>query len=121
MSTIPGHPLGSISTPFVAITGGESDNFYIHYLRNRISMISSLLVRKSGLVLVKAISWWIRSLLRNDHRIVLTHGDFHPRNFLVVENEHHKITISGIIDWEMGVPGALGAGGGAKYQRDRQR
>ncbi|KAL6302397.1 kinase-like domain-containing protein [Sparassis latifolia] len=44
---------------------------------------------------------WFRSLLRDDHRIVLTHGDFHPRNIMIVE-EGDEVRVSGIIDWEMG-------------------
>ena len=35
------------------------------------------------------------SMMRQDHRIVLTHGDFHPRNIMV----KHTI-VTGIIDWE---------------------
>ncbi|KAK7677750.1 hypothetical protein QCA50_019302 [Cerrena zonata] len=47
---------------------------------------------------------WVLSMLRSDHRIVLTHGDFHPNNVIVdvrVEDGHEKITV-GIIDWETG-------------------
>ena len=45
---------------------------------------------------------WIHSLLRNDHHIILTHGDFHPWNIIVMENEHHVVAVSGMFDWEMG-------------------
>lgn len=39
----------------------------------------------------------MRSRLRDDHRIVLTHGDLRPRNIMVAEN----LTITGLIAWEM--------------------
>jgi aminoglycoside phosphotransferase len=42
----------------------------------------------------------IVSMLRTDHRIVFTHGDFHPRNILVVDSPGGGICLSGIIDWE---------------------
>jgi aminoglycoside phosphotransferase len=35
------------------------------------------------------------SMLRDDHKIVLTHGDLHPRNILIKD-----MVITGIIDWE---------------------
>jgi hypothetical protein len=53
---------------------------------------------------------WLRSMLRTDHRIVFTHGDFHPRNIMVVDmHDPHAavgatsdtdIEVSGIIDWD---------------------
>ena len=39
--------------------------------------------------------------MRDDHRIVLSHGDFHSKNILV-QVEGESACISGIIDWEMG-------------------
>jgi aminoglycoside phosphotransferase len=35
------------------------------------------------------------SMMRCDHKLVLTHGDFHPRNILIKDN-----VVVGIIDWE---------------------
>ena len=35
------------------------------------------------------------TMIRVDHKIVLTHGDFHPRNIIVKD-----MVITGIIDWE---------------------
>jgi aminoglycoside phosphotransferase len=35
--------------------------------------------------------------LKEDHRIVLTHGDLHPRNIIV-----RGFEVTGIIDWELG-------------------
>jgi len=43
---------------------------------------------------------WIKSMLRTDHRIVFTHGDFHPRNIMVVDSEDGGVSLSGILDWE---------------------
>lgn len=43
---------------------------------------------------------WDRSVLRDDHRILFTHGDFHPRNIMVVDGEDGHVKLSGIIDWE---------------------
>ena len=35
------------------------------------------------------------SMMRQDHRVVLTHGDLHPRNIMVKDT-----VVTGIIDWE---------------------
>ncbi|KAI0871377.1 hypothetical protein GGS24DRAFT_62155 [Hypoxylon argillaceum] len=58
----------------------------------------------------------VRGFMRNDHRIVMTHGDLHPRNIMVkwegladqetaedLQLSHHerRLTVTGIIDWEM--------------------
>ncbi|EPT01886.1 hypothetical protein FOMPIDRAFT_145120 [Fomitopsis schrenkii] len=43
---------------------------------------------------------WLRSMLQDDHRIVFTHGDFHPRNIMVVDRPDGSIELSGILDWE---------------------
>ena len=42
---------------------------------------------------------WIRSMLRTDHHIVFTHGDFHPRNVMVTDGPM-GVELSGIVDWE---------------------
>lgn len=42
----------------------------------------------------------VRSCLREDHRIVMTHGDVHARNIIVDNSSDLKIT--GIVDWETG-------------------
>jgi hypothetical protein len=49
-------------------------------------------------------------MLCTDHRIVFTHGDFHPRNIMVIDmHDPHAavgptsdtdIEVSGIIDWD---------------------
>lgn len=39
--------------------------------------------------------------LYSHHRIVMTHGDFHPRNILA-ELDDGQILVKGIIDWEAG-------------------
>lgn len=43
---------------------------------------------------------FVRPCLRDDHRIVMTHGDLSARNILV--NNEHDVKITGIIDWEYG-------------------
>ena len=43
---------------------------------------------------------FVRSSLRTDHRIVMTHGDLHPRNIIV--NNENDVEITGVIDWEKG-------------------
>ncbi|KAH8829057.1 kinase-like protein [Flagelloscypha sp. PMI_526] len=49
----------------------------------------------------KGYRTWLRSLLRDDHPVVFSHGDLHPGNILVQEQENGEIEISGILDWEM--------------------
>lgn len=44
---------------------------------------------------------WITSMLRHDHRILLTHGDLHPGNIIVDTDEQGRMSV-GLIDWEMG-------------------
>ncbi|EKM50098.1 uncharacterized protein PHACADRAFT_264634 [Phanerochaete carnosa HHB-10118-sp] len=44
---------------------------------------------------------WLGSKFKDDHRVVLTHGDFHPRNIMVVDQPDGNVSVSGIIDWEM--------------------
>jgi hypothetical protein len=55
----------------------------------------------------------IRSGMRDDHRLVMTHGDLHPRNIMVQwergaldgapgkGGEKKKIRVTALIDWEM--------------------
>ncbi|TFY79424.1 hypothetical protein EWM64_g4588, partial [Hericium alpestre] len=46
---------------------------------------------------------WVRSLLRDTHRIALTHGDLRAHNVLAVcEGPNSHITLTGIVDWERG-------------------
>lgn len=45
---------------------------------------------------------WLRSQLRDEYRIVLSHCDLHPRNILVENSPDDTVHISAIIDWEMG-------------------
>lgn len=40
----------------------------------------------------------MRSRLRDDHRVVLTHGNLHPKNIIVTED----LTIAALIGWETG-------------------
>ncbi|KAF8153449.1 hypothetical protein B0H34DRAFT_723640 [Crassisporium funariophilum] len=45
---------------------------------------------------------WLRSCLVDDHRIVLSHGDLNPKNIMLLDGKDDSISVSGIIDWEMG-------------------
>lgn len=38
----------------------------------------------------------------DDHRIVLSHGDLNPKNIILLDERDGSVSISGIIDWEMG-------------------
>jgi aminoglycoside phosphotransferase (APT) family kinase protein len=95
------HPLGSISTPHLCADNRMRKRQCSHPLFTE-SEFNDFLVSRPFRRVSPGYARWIRSLLRNDHRIVLTHGDFHPRNIMVVENEDHGVIVSGIIDWEMG-------------------
>lgn len=44
---------------------------------------------------------FIRPMLRENHRFVLTHGDLHPRNIMAVK-DGGGIRVTGLIDWEVG-------------------
>lgn len=44
----------------------------------------------------------VRHMLRDDHRIVMTHGDLHPRNIMVNREQDWSLVISGLVDWELG-------------------
>ncbi|KAI9758759.1 MAG: hypothetical protein M4579_002862 [Chaenotheca gracillima] len=41
-----------------------------------------------------------KACLRDDHLVVMTHGDLHPRNIIV--DDEHSVQVTGIIDWETG-------------------
>jgi len=45
---------------------------------------------------------WLRSCLKDNHRIVLTHGDLNPKNIILLDGENGTVSVSGIVDWEMG-------------------
>ena len=38
----------------------------------------------------------------DDHRIVLSHGDLNPKNIILLDERDGSVSISSIIDWEMG-------------------
>lgn len=64
---------------------------------------NDFLCRKEGRTHTPWVSM-IRSSLRDDHRIVMTHADLHPRNIMVnLEAEkggERAIHVSSILDWE---------------------
>jgi len=46
---------------------------------------------------------WLRSLMKDDYRVVLSHGDFHLGNIIISDDDGHgNVKVNGIIDWEMG-------------------
>ncbi|KAM5465351.1 hypothetical protein MauCBS54593_006597 [Microsporum audouinii] len=45
---------------------------------------------------------FVRPMFREDHKIVLTHGDLHPRNIMVTKNAGGAVQVTGLIDWEVG-------------------
>jgi hypothetical protein len=47
---------------------------------------------------------WLRSRMRDDHRIVFTHAEFHPRNIMVADTpDGTGVELTGIIDWDYSV------------------
>ncbi|GBE87989.1 hypothetical protein SCP_1202150 [Sparassis crispa] len=96
----PGTPLGSVSPRHLCVDTRISMRPSPHTLFTE-SEFSDFLVSRPLPNVSAMVLKWFRSLLRDDHRIVLTHGDFHPRNIMIVE-EGDEVRVSGIIDWEMG-------------------
>jgi hypothetical protein len=96
----PGTPLGSLTDPptckdtrnwtrssGLIFSESEFNDFLLRYPRKRISL---------------SYTTWLRSRLRDDHRVVLTHGDLNPKNIILLDGENGTVSVSGIIDWEMG-------------------
>lgn len=96
----PGVPLGSLIPPYICKdtrlhvrTGGPIYNeaeFNGFLLRTPLKSVSSSYLK------------WLRSCLRDDHQIVLSHGDLNPKNIILLDEQDGSVAISGIIDWEMG-------------------
>ncbi|KAI0797120.1 kinase-like domain-containing protein [Abortiporus biennis] len=94
-------PLGSLSTPHVCkdyhMTVAVSSPNILTISQFHDFLVSRPLPNVSPFYLR-----WLRSQLRDEYRIVLSHGDLHPRNILVVDSPEGTVHISAIIDWEMG-------------------
>ncbi|KAF5320886.1 hypothetical protein D9619_002116 [Psilocybe cf. subviscida] len=97
------HPLGSVEPPYICQdtrtgytrTGGP--------IYNEASFNDSFLLRDPLPRISKAYITWLRSYyLRDDHEIVMSHGDLNPFNIIVQRGAEGDIFISGIIDWEFG-------------------
>lgn len=96
----PGVPLGSLIPPHICKdarlyvrTSGPIYNeaeFNDFLLRTPLKSISSSYLK------------WLRSCLRDDHQIILSHGDLNPKNIILLDEQDGNVSISGIIDWEMG-------------------
>ncbi|KAF8247890.1 hypothetical protein K440DRAFT_643505 [Wilcoxina mikolae CBS 423.85] len=68
---------------------------------------NDFLIETDGRKTVGLRAKMIRSFLRSDHRIVMTHGDLHPRNIIVtvgqreeVQEDEGDVKVVGLIDWE---------------------
>ncbi|KAF8803983.1 kinase-like protein [Phlegmacium glaucopus] len=94
-------PLGSLSVPHVCKDMRMTLSVSSPDL-SAVSQFHDFLVSRPFRGVSMGYLRWLRSLLRDDYRITLTHGDFHPRNVMVVDEPNGDICVSGIIDWEMG-------------------
>lgn len=96
----PGTPLGSIASPHICkdtrkwtrssgviYSEAEFNNFLLRCPRQGFST---------------SYVTWLHSRLRHDHRIVLTHGDLNPKNIILLDGARDTVSISGVVDWEMG-------------------
>ncbi|EFR03070.1 hypothetical protein MGYG_06068 [Nannizzia gypsea CBS 118893] len=45
---------------------------------------------------------FVRPMLYNNHRIVLTHGDLHPRNIMAIKDGEGEVRVAGLVGWEVG-------------------
>jgi aminoglycoside phosphotransferase (APT) family kinase protein len=96
----PGTPLGTLSEPHICQdartyvrTGGPFYNeaeFNSFLLRDPLPRISSSYLR------------WMQSCLRDDHKIVMTHGDLNPHNIILQKEDDGSVSVSGLIDWALG-------------------
>ncbi|KAF8878313.1 kinase-like domain-containing protein [Infundibulicybe gibba] len=96
----PGVPLGSLAAPYTCKdtrrhvrTSGpiySEAEFNDFLLCDPLPRISSSYLK------------WLRSCLRDDHCIVLSHGDLNPRNIILRDEQGGGVVVSGIVDWEMG-------------------
>ena len=96
----PGVPLGSLIPPYICKdtrlhvrTGGP--------IYNEAEFNAFLLCTPLKSILTSYLKW-LRSCLMDDHRIVSSHGDLNPKNIILLDERDGSVSISSIIDWEMG-------------------
>jgi hypothetical protein len=65
------------------------------------SQLNDFLVHEPTSRAAPCFRQWLRSRMRDDHRIVFTHADFHPRNIMVADTpDGTGVELTGIIDWD---------------------
>ncbi|KAF5376427.1 hypothetical protein D9615_008632 [Tricholomella constricta] len=96
----PGIPLGTLIPPYTCKdtrqyvrTGGPIYNEF---------EFNDFLLCTPHIRISSSYLKWLRSCLRDDHRIVLSHGDLNPKNIILQDDQSGGVVVSGIIDWEMG-------------------
>lgn len=97
----PNTPLGSLSAPHVCKEYHMTVAVSSPNIRT-ISQFHDFLVSRPLPNVSPFYLRWLRSQLRDEYRIVLSHCDLHPRNILVMDSPDDTVHISAIIDWEMG-------------------
>ncbi|KAA1475422.1 kinase-like protein [Dentipellis sp. KUC8613] len=108
----PGTPLGALAAPFAckdtrpaaALAPYAPAPAYVHTSARAIyteTGFNDFLLATPRARVAPAYARWVRSLLRDTHRMVLTHGDLRPHNILVAR-EGTRATLAGIVDWERG-------------------
>ncbi|GLB42219.1 putative phosphotransferase enzyme family protein [Lyophyllum shimeji] len=100
LSWTPGTPLGSLTAPHTCKDARLSTRTSgaIHSE----SEFNDFLLRNPRKHISPSYMKWLRSCLVDDHRIVLSHGDLNPKNIILLDGKDESISVSGIIDWEMG-------------------
>ncbi|OBZ65663.1 hypothetical protein A0H81_14363 [Grifola frondosa] len=106
---LPSIPLGCLSSPHVCKHACMRVSVSAPDLQT-IPQFHDFLTSRPARGISSGYLRWLRSLLRDDYRITLTHGDLHPRNIMVVEKPDGGVRVSGIIGLGDGwlVPGVLG-------------
>lgn len=96
----PGIPLGSIASPHICKdTRKWTRSSSVIYSE---AEFNDFLLRRPRQGFSTSYVTWLQPRLRQDHRIVLTHGDLNPKNIILLDGANDTVSISGIVDWEMG-------------------
>ncbi|KAF8055452.1 kinase-like protein, partial [Lyophyllum atratum] len=100
LSWTPGTPLGSLTAPHTCKDARLSTRTSAAI--NSESEFNDFLLRNPREHISTSYMKWLRTYLVDDHRIVLSHGDLNPKNIILLDGKDDSISVSGIIDWEMG-------------------